>query len=117
MATKYNIDITKGSRYLKTFEYQTSAKVAIDLTGLDVRMQIRARENSTTPELELTTTNGRLTTTPLEGLISIVLTALETDALTISTGVYDLEIYDAGNTNIVDTILEGAVTINDGITR
>ena len=118
MATKFNIDIIKGSRYLKSFIYTDSAKAPIDITGLAARMQIREREESTAFDLELTTVNGRITLAPAaSGQINIVLTALDTDLLTISKGVYDMELYDAGDLDIVDTILEGAVTVNDGITR
>lgn len=117
MSTKFNIDIIKGSRYLKGFIYQDSTKTPIDLTGIDARMHIRERENSPAPEIELTTTNGRLTIIGASGQINIVLTAQETEGLTINNGVYDLELYDAGDPDIVDTILEGAVTVTEGITR
>lgn len=117
MATKFNIDIIRGSRYLKSFTYVDSSKAAIDITGLDARMQIRARDSSPSFDLELTTGNGRITTDPGNGGINIVLTALETDTLTIDSGVYDLELYDAGDQDIVDTILEGLVTIREAITR
>lgn len=117
MPTKFNIDIIKGSRYLKGFVYMDSTKTPIDITGLSARMHIRERDNSLTPEIELTTTNGRITTVPASGQLNIVLTALETESLTITSGVYDLELYDAGDLDVVDTILEGAVTITDGVTR
>ena len=117
MPTKFNIDIIKGSRYLKGFIYADSSKVPIDLAGLDARMQIRERDNSLTAEMELTTSNGRLTIIPGDGQINIVLTALETETLTINNGVYDLELYDSADLDVVDTILEGAVTITEGITR
>lgn len=117
MATKFNIDIIRGSRYLKGFTYVDSSKTPIDITGLDARMHIRRRDSSPAFDLELTTGNGRITTVPASGEINIVLTALETDTLTINSGVYDLELYDAGDLDIVDTILEGAVTIREAVTR
>lgn len=117
MPTKFNIDIIKGSRYLKGFIYADSSKNPIDLTGLDARMQIRERDSSTNYEMELTTANGRITTVPASGQINIVLTAPETESLTITNGVYDLELFDSGDPDVVDTILEGAVTISEGVTR
>ena len=117
MPTKFNIDIIRGSRYLKSFVYQDSTRTPIDLTGLDARMQIRERESSPDPEIELTTTNGKLSIVGLDGKISIILTAIDTAGITINNGVYDLELYDSADLDVVDTILEGAVTINDGITR
>lgn len=117
MATKFNIAIIKGSRYIKSFIYQDSTKTPINLTGLEARMHIRERDSSQTFELELTTTNNLLAISPLIGKITIQLGATDTAGLTITNGVYDLEIYDPGDSDVVDTILEGAVTISDGITR
>lgn len=117
MATKFNIAIIKGSRYFKSFIYTDSSKTPIDLTGLEARMQIRERESSQTFEIELTSLNGLITMIPLSGQINIELGATDTDALTITSGVYDLELYDPADVDVVDTILEGAVTISDGITR
>ena len=119
MPTKFNLDIIRGSRYLKSFIYQDVDKVAIDLTGLDARMQIRQRHTSNSSVLELTTANGRivLEAGAVTGQVDIVLGATETDTLTIDTGVYDLELYSAGDSDIVDTILEGNVTIRDATTR
>lgn len=118
MATKYNLNIIRGSRYLKSFIYQDSSKVVIDLTGLSARMQIRERDNSPDPaEIELTTTNGQIVLGGVTGQIDIILGATETDALMINKGVYDMELYDSLDLDVVDTILEGAVTISDAITR
>ena len=117
MATKFNIDIIRGSRYIKGFTYVNSSKEAIDLTGLSARMHIREKDNSKTEELELTTDNGMLTIIPLTGQINIILTAVDTASITINKGVSDLELYDAADAEIVDTILEGIVTIRDAITR
>jgi hypothetical protein len=117
MPTKYNLSIIKGSRYLKSFIYQDSSKNPINLTSLSARMHIRERENSALPELELTTENGMLLLGGSTGTVDIILGATDTETLTITNGVYDLEIYDGGDTDVVDTIIEGAVTIEDGITR
>ena len=117
MPTKFNLDIIRGSRYIKGFVYADAKKNPIDITGLDARMQIREKDTSPTAEIELSTANGRITTVHGDGHINIVLTAPETEAISIDTGVYDLELFDAGNPDIVDTILMGAVTVTDGITR
>ena len=117
MATKYNLDIIRGSRYLKSFIYKDADKNLIDLTGLDARMQIRERANSVAYDLELTTGNSRIVLGGAAGTIDIVLSAVETDTLTIDIGVYDMEIYDSLDTDVVDTVLEGKVTIRDAITR
>jgi hypothetical protein len=117
MPTKFNISIIKGSRYLKSFIYTDSSKAPIDISGLSARMQIRERENSPAFETELTTTNGQITLGGVTGQINIILGATDTDLLTITNGVYDMELYNAGDPDVVDTILEGAVTVSDAITR
>lgn len=117
MSTKINLDIIRGSRYLKSFIYQTSAKIPIDLSSYQARMDIRARYASSTPELQLTTENDMLVLNTTTGQVDIILNALDTEAISIDTGVFDLEIYNPSDTEIVDTILEGTVTIRDAITR
>lgn len=113
----FNLDIIRGSRYIKSFIYQDSSKNPIDITGLSARMHIRERPNSNSFALELTTSNGRIQVVAPDGQITINLGATETELLTIDSGVYDLELYDPADTDIVDTILEGGVTIRDAITR
>jgi len=118
VATKYNLKIIRGSRYLKSFTYKDVDKTPISLAGLSARMHIRKRDNSSLPEIELSSATGQivLEAGSVTGQIDIVLGATET-GLTIDNGVYDLELYDSGDLDIVDTILEGAVTISDAITR
>jgi len=43
--------------------------------------------------------------------------ATETDALSINSGVFDLELYDAGDLDDVTRLMEGVVSITEGITR
>ena len=117
MATKFNINIIRGSRYLKSWIYQESDKDPIDLTGLEARMAIRRKDTSNTPEITLTTSGGEIVLGATAGQVDIVLGATVTDTISIDSGVYDLEIYDPLDLDIVDTILEGSVTVRDAVTR
>lgn len=118
-AAKVNLTIEKGAKYTKTFIWKDSTKTAISLTGLDARMQIREALDDVTFEIELTTGNGRIQLEPgaETGRIDLILGATLTDALTISSGVYDLELYNSTDPDDVNRLMEGVVSIIDGVTR
>jgi len=118
-AAKINLTIEKGSRYFKTFIWRDKDKVAISLAGLSARMHIRESVESTSFEIELTTTNGRiqLEADAETGRIDLIIGATLTDALTIASGVFDLELYNQSDPDDVNRLMEGVVSIVEGITR
>jgi len=118
-AAKINLTIEKGARYFKTFIWKDKSKTAISLAGYSARMQIRSSVTTPTFEIELTTTNGRIQLEPSgeTGRIDLILGASLTDALTIDSGVYDLELYNQGDSDDVNRLIEGVVTIIEGVTR
>jgi len=118
-AAKINLTIEKGSRYFKTFIWRDSSKAAISLAGLSARMHIRETIDSTNFEIELTTTNGRivLEDNSETGRIDLILGATLTDALTINSGVFDLELYNQSDPDDVNRLMEGVVSIVGGVTR
>lgn len=107
--------ISKGETYRKTFQKQTKARVDIDLTGYTARMQVRETFSSTTTILDLTTENGGLTITPLEGKVSIFVTDTVTSAITQLRGVYDLELIDSSG--YVEKFVRGSVKFPEEVTR
>lgn len=114
-----NLTIEKGARYFKTFIWRDKTKTPISLSGLSARMHIRENLEDAGFEIELTTTNGRI---QLEagaetGRIDLVLGATLTDALSITLGVYDLELYDQTDPDDVNRLMEGVVSIIEGVTR
>jgi len=118
-AAKINLTIEKGAKYYKTFIWRDSTKTAISLAGLSARMHIREQIGDVGFVLELTTTNSRIL---LEdgaetGRIDLIIGATDTDALSIETGVYDLELYNAGDPDDVNRLIEGVVSIIGGVTR
>lgn len=118
-ADKINLTVEKGARYFKTFIWRDKSKVAISLAGLSARMQIREQLESTGFEIELSTTNGRIQLEPSAetGRIDLILGATLTDALVITSGVFDLEIYDQTDPDNVNRLMEGVVSIVEGVTR
>lgn len=89
--------------------------VAVDLTGASARMHIRSEVASADVLLELTTANGKIEFDPLEGQITLKLSAAETAALTWARAVYDLEIVHSDAS--VRRLLEGSVKVKPEVTR
>lgn len=91
----------------------TAGKV-YDLSGYTARMQIRKSKSSTSSEIELTTSNGRITISGTNGLITCTIAASDTANLDFDKAYYDLEIV-TGST--VERLLEGKVTLSKEVTR
>jgi len=118
-AAKINLTIEKGARYFKTFIWRDKDKTPISLAGLSGRMHIRETIDDTAFVIELTTTNGRiqLENSAETGRIDLIIGATLTDALTITTGVFDLELYNQSDPDDVNRLMEGVVSIVEGVTR
>lgn len=116
MSATVNLVIEKGSTLSHIFYYKDENRVAIDLTNYTARMQIRKKYNSTSFIAELTTGNGGIIITPLEGKIELYLADTATSALTDTYGVYDLELVNSTSGNVTK-LLRGTVTITEEVTR
>ena len=118
-AAKINLTIDKGAKYVKTFIWKDKAKQAISLAGLSARMHIRETIDDATVIVELTTVNGKIFLEPNAetGRIDLYIGAQETDALTITSGVYDLELYNVSDPDDVTRLFEGVVSVVGGVTR
>lgn len=113
LAGLLNLTIEQGATYNLSFLYQDEDGDAINLTGMTARMQLRRQFASDTALLTLTTENGRITITPLEGKIELYISATDTALLTGS-GVYDFELV---NGLVVNRLLEGSFNICNEVTR
>ena len=85
----------------------------VDMTGCIARMTIKDKSGGTVL-LSLTTENNRLTINIAEGYIGIVLTAVDTAAISWKSGVYDLEL--EGLDGRVTKVAAGVVTVGNEIT-
>ena len=113
-AGRYDFSIKQGSTFEKAFTFKHDDGTPHDLTGFDIKMQIREDYNSS-PLLELTTINGKITyIDESEGHFKIRLSPNDTKNLTFCQAVYDLDIYDIDNKY---TILEGVVKLIREVTR
>jgi len=116
-AGAHDFTIEQGVTFRNQITYKDAAGAIIDLTGYTARMQIRSSVDAATFEQELSTANGGITMGGVLGTIDLFISDVNTDALTIATGVYDLEIIDTGGTGDVTRLLEGKIKISKAITR
>lgn len=119
-AGKLNLKIDQGATFKKALQWKAGdPAVPVDITGYQVRMQVRSELESSIVLLELNTSNGRVVlTTPASGSFELRLTATETAALAFESGVYDLEMTAPdGPDNTVTRLLAGSVTVLPEITR
>lgn len=114
-AATRDLIIDKGDYYEKSFIWQDSNRQPYDLTGYTARMQCRKTYKNTTKILDLTTENGGLAITALEGKIEIIISDTITSAITDQMGVYDLELVDAsGNPK---KFIRGTIKFTEEVTR
>lgn len=107
--------IEKGSTYRKTFQWLAEDEVTpIDLTGYSARMQIRSSYESTDYILELTTENGGISITPLDGKINLYIPESITSKISEDVGVFDIELIIATD---VYRFLKGSVRFDKNVTK
>lgn len=109
--------IYQGATFRRTFTWKTGSSLTpVNLTGFTARMQVRKKITDPDPVISLTTSNGGIVlTNPTAGEFEIVITDTLTSALTIKTGVYDLEFVAPGGD--VSRLMQGAVEVSPEVTR
>jgi hypothetical protein len=107
--------IEQGATFGQTLTLKDSSDAVINLTGFSGSMQLRENPDSSTTVLELSTSNSRMTMGGIEGTIELLVSATDTEALTASDGVFDLEI--TSGAGIVTRLIEGTYSIRRNITR
>lgn len=108
MATVQNLVIDQGTTFTFTFDITNVDGTPKDLSDYTVTSQIR-KSYYTNTKVDVTTD-----TTPLEGEVTISLTAEETSNLKAGRYVYDIEITSSDETL---RVLEGIVTVTPEVTR
>ena len=110
-AARYDLVIDQGSDFALEFTVSESGTVK-NLTGYSARAQLRPTKSSTT----LTATFTCNIPTPTNGKILMSLSNSVTNAIAAGTYQYDLEIFTTSDT-VVQKLLHGSVTLNQGVTR
>lgn len=75
--------------------------VAVDVTGWDVYMDIRAKASSTTTLVSISAVSGIVLTDPLNGVITFTIGRALTDAITEFSGIYDIRYVESGDVKIL----------------
>ena len=114
-AATHDILIEQGATFQLNLVWKDSLGTPINLTGYTARMQVRHKYADTDPLLSFTTENGAITLGGALGTIAVTGLATLTDALTVKSGVYDLELVSPGS--VVTRLIQGGVTITPQVTR
>lgn len=110
-----NLFLAQGATFRYTVVLEQADGTPVDLTGATARMQVRPTQGSDVIFLALTTDNGGITITPLEGKLDLYAPADATIGQDWRRGVYQLEVEYA--TGDVYRYLEGQVEHSLEVTR
>ncbi|MFI9845155.1 hypothetical protein ACIHFD_49610 [Nonomuraea sp. NPDC051941] len=112
----YDLLIEAGTDYdrVLTLTDQTPERVPLDLTGCHVRAQIRPNHSRNAPLLHDLAPNLAITN-PAGGVIALRIPGEASAAWAWRTGVWDLEVVDAGGAPL--RLLKGAVRVSPEVTR
>ena len=118
----YNLDIIQGSTFSAQLFATDSNGAAINLDGYDVRGVVKYNygTGAALVNLNAAVNTGQAppinTYTAASGVIDVSITAANTAALPVTVGVYDLEMYNFGETE-VKKLLDGRVKIYPEVTN
>lgn len=118
MATTANLNIIQGATFSARVAVKDSAGSAINLSGYTTRGNARSTFGSTgtlidlDPDVVSGSSPDYLGTA--SGLIDINLTAVETAALPVTIGVYDVEMFNDAGT--VTRVLQGKMNVSPNVT-
>jgi hypothetical protein len=108
----YNISINQGENYDLITAITNASGQAVNISGYNVRGQVRYSYGSTGIMLDLAPD----IVSAVSGIIQVSLTPSETASLPVTVAVYDIEKYSENNV-VVNKILNGTFTISPEVTR
>ena len=118
---RVNLKVLQGSTYIHDFTLVNESDGGIyDLTSKEVRMQIRALLADTDTIFNIDTSTGDTTdgssisVNTTTGVITLTITALESDGWDFSQAVYDMEVYEGA---VVKRVIKGTVRLDKQVTR
>lgn len=109
-----DLDIEQGATFTIPIVYKKDGN-PVNLTGVSARAQFRERINSAQPVIALTSPDGGLVITPLEGKIVMTIAPAVTAALKVYKGVWDMLLDFPDGSKV--RILNGKFKVSRGVTR
>jgi len=114
MATNYNISIYQGDYFQASLSVKDSNSNRINLSGYDVRGQVRNGYGSTGILLDLNPS----VTSQVSGIINIVINSSVTKDLPVGQFVYDIERFPSGiPTGNTIKLMLGKFSVSPEVTR
>jgi hypothetical protein len=110
----YNFEIKKGISFVRELIYKDDQDNPIDLTDMDVKMQIRSDINSPNILVELSTQNQKIVTVPNEGKITFSIHPDDTKNITTTKAVYDLILISG---DFRECLIEGTIIFTSNVTK
>ena len=122
-AGNYSFTIEQGTTFERVFKYKDENGAPVDLTGYDVRMQIRSSYDSAVLA-SLTSGSGDFVVSvppdAAEGVtdknqIKLTISANNTAAYTFDQALYDIEL--ESGTGVVTRLLQGKIKLSREVTK
>ena len=113
-AATWRILIDQGKTFDRTLIYKVGG-LPFDNTGYEARMKVRRNYNSTLPILSLSSVSGEIVLGGLNGQIAWSVSAVDMEDL-IGEYVYDLELYDPTDVDIVIGVVRGTIVSRAEVT-
>lgn len=112
---KQGVPFTLPLTYRNPNNFDGSLGTPIDITGWTAHMQIRTNYGATEIITDLTDANDGVVLGGVAGTVTPTMTAEQTSALTFTTAVYDLFIFDLAGTPLC--LVQGAITLTKQVTQ
>ena len=113
----YNLDIIQGSTFSAQLFAKDAAGAAINLTSYNVRGVMKYNYGTGAALVNLSpSVNTPSPYTAASGVIDVTVSAANTASLPVTVGVYDIEMYNADETE-VKKLLDGRVKIYPEVTN
>lgn len=112
------LDMTcvQGTTFRYVITYLDEAEAPVNLTGYTAVMHVRSTVKSTTTLLQLSSSFGGITITPLEGKLELRVSPTRSAALPAVKGVYDIKLISPGGQDAIQ-LLGGNFIIKAQVTR
>tara|TARA_R110000737_G_scaffold51736_1_gene73227 strand:+ start:96 stop:473 length:378 start_codon:yes stop_codon:yes gene_type:complete len=123
-AGNYSFTIEQGTTFTRIFKYKDEDGNPVDLTGYDVRMQIRSTYDSATLASLTSGSGDFVLSVPIDAIsphtttknqIKLTISATNTAAYNFDQALYDIEL--ESETGVVTRLLQGKIKLSREVTK